>query len=267
MKDYLPLSLLQKPARPPSWGASSWLWAVFIGCFVGSFLLYFKPYGMAGAQAYQTRVSILFFGVISFSVALLYELAATTLISPKLARNWKIWHELLYYHLLMFLVATANGLYVNFLQDLDFNWVNYGRMITQTVTVGFFPIVIYALISRNMRLTAELKKQSEKPPKTTGKSSAKNSFIYAEAIGNYLRRYELRDEVIESTVVRSTLGSLLIELENERIIRCHRSYVVNLERVKKVTGNAQGLKLKLGYELPEVPVSRKMVGEVRRLLD
>ena len=42
-----------------------------------------------------------------------------------------------------------------------------------------------------------------------------------------------------------------------RIVRCHRSYIVNLDRVERVTGNAQGYKLHLLGGQFQVPVARR----------
>ncbi len=50
------------------------------------------------------------------------------------------------------------------------------------------------------------------------------------------------------------------------IVRCHRSYIVNLDRVERVTGNAQGYKLHLLGGQFQVPVARRFNDSlVRRL--
>lgn len=50
------------------------------------------------------------------------------------------------------------------------------------------------------------------------------------------------------------------------IIRCHRSYIVNLDRVERVTGNAQGYKLHLLGGQFEVPVARRFNDTIIRQL-
>lgn len=66
-------------------------------------------------------------------------------------------------------------------------------------------------------------------------------------------------------MLRSSLSRLENQLEGQNIVRCHRSFIVNLDKVEKVTGNAQGYKLHL--ETPElvVPVARKYSEIVEKL--
>jgi DNA-binding LytR/AlgR family response regulator len=63
-------------------------------------------------------------------------------------------------------------------------------------------------------------------------------------------------------LLRSSLSRLEAQIAAKRnfrfhIVRCHRSYVVNLDRVERVTGNAQGYKLHLLGGQFQVPVARR----------
>ncbi|NIT56621.1 MAG: hypothetical protein GWN00_10430 [Aliifodinibius sp.] len=72
---------------------------------------------------------------------------------------------------------------------------------------------------------------------------------------------------IKKTLLRSTLKRLAAQIKFAHIVRCHRSYIVNLMRVYSVSGNANGYKLYLkGY--PEaVPVARGYGKEVMQILE
>jgi DNA-binding LytR/AlgR family response regulator len=50
------------------------------------------------------------------------------------------------------------------------------------------------------------------------------------------------------------------------LIRCHRSYIVNLDQIKNVDGNAQGLVITLKPCSEKVPVSRKYIDELKQRL-
>ena len=43
--------------------------------------------------------------------------------------------------------------------------------------------------------------------------------------------------------------------------RCHRAYIVNLDKIEQVEGNAQGYKLKLQGTEDLIPVSRNLNSE------
>ena len=91
---------------------------------------------------------------------------------------------------------------------------------------------------------------------------------FAEAMQNYVSVSYLSAESLQKEVVRNTLSKLENEWEQTPMVRCHRSYLVNLDAVAEVNGNAQGWKLRLeGVPDFEVPVSRSYIPAVRELLE
>ena len=51
------------------------------------------------------------------------------------------------------------------------------------------------------------------------------------------------------------------------VVQCHRTFLVNTEKIIRASGNAQGFTLQL-KDLPEtIPVSRKYVPQIRKSLD
>ena len=84
-----------------------------------------------------------------------------------------------------------------------------------------------------------------------------SDFLYAEANGNYVNIVYLKEEACEKRTIRSTMKSIEEKTADIHfIVRCHRTYLVNTQRIKMVTGNAQECQLHLeGCKTP-VPVSR-----------
>ncbi|MFN7602955.1 MAG: LytTR family transcriptional regulator DNA-binding domain-containing protein, partial [Bacteroidota bacterium] len=72
---------------------------------------------------------------------------------------------------------------------------------------------------------------------------------------------------LQKRLFRNTLKSVQVSLTNNpEFFRTHKTHLVNLKKVVKVTGNAQGLKLHLA-ELPEpVPVSRNLTAAIKEKL-
>ncbi len=86
-----------------------------------------------------------------------------------------------------------------------------------------------------------------------------DTLLFAKADGNYV---ELFFEGGKNTKVlkRITLKELEEILKPyPNIIRTHRSYLVNLNHVSRVIGNAQGYKLRLNDFDQKIPVSRYMI--------
>jgi DNA-binding LytR/AlgR family response regulator len=83
-----------------------------------------------------------------------------------------------------------------------------------------------------------------------------SEFLYIEAEDNYSAIYYLENNKLKRNLMRSSLKRLLEQIENPLIIQCHRAFIVNLNQVKHIDGNAAGYKLKLKNVNEEIPVSR-----------
>ncbi len=89
-----------------------------------------------------------------------------------------------------------------------------------------------------------------------------NHFLYAKSEGNYVEIYlSTKNNKENKLVKRSTLSNFLSQFSDfPFIIKTHRSYVMNLKKVKEVNGNAQGYKLQLVDSIDSmIPVSRSYI--------
>jgi DNA-binding LytR/AlgR family response regulator len=84
-----------------------------------------------------------------------------------------------------------------------------------------------------------------------------DQLICAKAEGNYVEFYCWQIEHIHKQVKRISLSSLNEQLVDvPYLVKTHRTYLVNLNYLKKITGNAQGYQLTLQHLDFQVPVSR-----------
>ncbi|MEM8901063.1 MAG: LytTR family DNA-binding domain-containing protein [Bacteroidota bacterium] len=278
-KTYSFLQLFSQSYSPPNYGWKGLFTSVLFGAFIGGFLLFFKPFNLNVGP--YSDLNILFFGFITASV-----FAAFQLIFPRLfpaffsEKNWKVYHQIGFYLLILFCIATLNGMYINHVDKLSFNWPNYGWIISRTIALGSFPIAFYVLIDHNRKLNQFVSAAQDLQPLVGGAKKAQSSrtfyiltqlkeetftieeatFLFAEASGNYVYIHEKGGK---KNIRRLTLNSLKDQLPSPTLIRCHRSYLVNLQKVKSVSGNAQGLSLSLKENETTIPVSRKYVSSVR----
>ena len=89
--------------------------------------------------------------------------------------------------------------------------------------------------------------------------------IYVEALDNYVNIvYEQNG--IKKITVRETISNIEQKTNlTEIIYKPHRSYLVNLQYISKVAGDAQGLKVYLKNVDIAIPVSRNKIKEFRSL--
>jgi DNA-binding LytR/AlgR family response regulator len=96
--------------------------------------------------------------------------------------------------------------------------------------------------------------------------SAEDIFFIASA-DNYVKVQYREAGQLKQVMLRSTLKKLEDQLSAyPEFLRCHRMFLVNLNGVKEVSGNAQGLKLHLSGIDEAIPVSRGLTDTVRERL-
>lgn len=80
--------------------------------------------------------------------------------------------------------------------------------------------------------------------------------LYIESADNYSNIVFIENEKIKKQLISSSLKRIESQLNSDLIVRCHRTFIVNLKNVKNVEGNAAGYKLSFGIENCFVAVSR-----------
>jgi TolB-like protein len=86
--------------------------------------------------------------------------------------------------------------------------------------------------------------------------------VCIEAQENYSRLVWLEDGKIREKFLRVTLKNIEHQLKDTRIIRCHRSYLINPDIRFSVLGNSNGYRLKPEYLSENIPVSRSLGKEI-----
>jgi hypothetical protein len=94
-------------------------------------------------------------------------------------------------------------------------------------------------------------------------SLKRSDIIYMQGSDNYVTIwYQARDKV-SKFMLRNTLRVMEDELREESVIRCHRSYLVNIEKVKLIRREKEGLSLELdSTPVCTIPVSRTYMHDV-----
>lgn len=84
-----------------------------------------------------------------------------------------------------------------------------------------------------------------------------NHLFYIESADNYLNIYYLNKEKPMRFILRNSLKNLESMLSEHDMIRCHRSYIVNINKVKILRKEKEGLFLVMDQKgIPDIPVSK-----------
>jgi len=150
-----------------------------------------------------------------------------------------------------------------------------GISIISAILISF--VDYYAQLRKNYYLTLELNKRLRKPKEALNnkteyliiksKDSKKSLRLNAEEIqfvkaaGNYLEIYTIHSKILFRASLKEF--SLLVS-EVDYLIKTHRSYIVNIKKLKIAQGNSNGIRISLENCNEEIPVSRSKVKEIMK---
>ena len=90
-----------------------------------------------------------------------------------------------------------------------------------------------------------------------------NDLLYLQGSDNYVTIYYNHQNKPSKFLLRSTLKKMEEDLTELNIMRCHRSYMINIDKVKLVKKDKEGLILVLDIDPPiEIPVSKTYLNEI-----
>lgn len=253
----------------------------FAVALVVFFILYaFKPTLFFHDNISFTLTDSLLFTGITFSVSFFYTNIITRIFPATFSsKNWTVGKEIGFLFLILISISIINffvGRNV-FYPEQNFEITTLLKVILATFIVGVIPMIVVVAfylyfnqkriaekaitINESIPNKAIVSKTKEYQLKGSGKyeiiTLKLNQLLFIESIGNYCDIYFLENEEPKKVTFRAALISFTEELPVDLILKTHRSYLVNLNKVERVLGNAQGYQLFLrGFDDKTIPVSR-----------
>lgn len=244
--------------------------------FVFGFLMLFRPFGIHQMGNLLLPTALGFAGV-TF-VCMLFLNVVVPKIIPRffVEEKWTVGKELIYSSLNVLLIGFANALY-SIVTGLDEASVKVVLVfMIYTFSMAIFPITLsilykesrarrrYELGSAQLNTAIEAPRVHAKQVITfEGQNAgeklaiAVDEVLFLAAADNYVELHYLKDTAIQKKLFRNTLKVYEEQLSVEpQFWRCHKSYVINLDHVERVSGNAQGYRLHIKQSDLTVPVSR-----------
>lgn len=245
------------------------------GLSVYLFLIIFQPFGTENFQ-HPYKFLLLFPYCIIFGITFLI----TNLMVSRFT-HWNIGAEFLKIVIILFIGSVLSYFYNSlFLSHVKLELGNFFYMFLYSLAVGI-PISIIYVLSRyiylkniyensardiSQHITVPTTELRQNPLKISTQSTEliidENNFLCIQAMENYCIFYFLENNNVKKILIRISLTNALLQIETNFIKKCHRSYIVNLGRVKSLKGNAQGYKLILTEIDFEIPVSRTFISSI-----
>ena len=237
------------------------------------FMLFFLPFGVSNYNPNHEYSSSFLIEMLKFTVLLCLILALNEfLFKPLVANNHGLKTFLLWTLWSFFSASSALFLLYNYLGDWhDFRWKSYGEFLINVSVVLIFPwMAVFFIFSQRQvrqRYQRDLAKISRTPEKEAllefkGQGAkdhlllSASSFLYAQSQDNYLELFYLKETALKSHLLRATLTETVKNLKHPSLMRCHRSYLVNLDQVIAAEHIYKDMQLKLRVSDKSIPVSQ-----------
>lgn len=94
-------------------------------------------------------------------------------------------------------------------------------------------------------------------------SVKREDLVMIESADNYVCIWYINNEQIKKTLIRNTMKRVASQLSKCSVQRCHRSYMINMDRVKVLRRDKEGVFIEFGIEgVPDVPISRTYIDNI-----
>lgn len=93
------------------------------------------------------------------------------------------------------------------------------------------------------------------------------NLLYIEAVGNYVKIYQLSNGQEQTNMLRATSKQIEDELgAYPMIVRCHRAFLVNLGQVEQFVSHSGSMQLIIKHSHNAIPVSRSNMAQVKKAI-
>lgn len=268
------VSILNKPyplVESPWWRFGFWVGAAL---FVDLFLMFFQPFG---TDTFEHSYKYLFLSGYGAIVLLVFGGLDLVLLPLFEEQKWTVAKQIGWLLVETIITVTLCFFYLVWFTQTGIDWIGYFTFVLNSSAIAFFPIIILVLfhyiqqLQKYKRLanniTAQLPEAEEEVQpqelKVLGENNKDtieflpNQLYCIKAASNYTEFYFYKNGKLEKELLRNSLTAVEKQLcLIEQFVRCHRSYLVNLNKVQKVSGNAQGYNLFLKDISEVIPVAR-----------
>ncbi len=248
------------------------LTALGVGVFVGLFLNFFQPFGSYSWQDPAKPYILGGYGVVTFICLMLVNIIIPTFFKRWYAEeSWTVAKEINWTLLVIMLIALGNMIYGRIIFGRTFSLTDTLLWVGITGAIGIMPATVLTMLN----YVQLARKYETKKLHIPGNAIAEEVFVtlvadnekdkltvklsdllFIESADNYSEVVFLKEKKTQKTLLRGSLSRMEEQL-TPPVVRCHRSYVVNLQQVERILGNAQGYKLQLKDWPEPIPVARR----------
>ena len=257
-----------------------------VGCFIAFFLIFFQPFGTDRLKIPNKNLFLSGYGLITF-----LAFSSTFIGLPKLfpaqfvEEKWVLWKQILLTLFALSLTFVGCYLYMNTSLNYRTSFKGFLGFYQLVLPISIFPVVLISLLDyiyhlkQNQNFAQNLNQHIVPKAQSTNELKLKDEngkedlaiqldqLIFIKAANNYVEINYSEEEKIKKYLLRNSIKNIEDQLPYPSIKRCHRSYLINMDKAGRITGNAQGYKIHFPFSAEfVVPVSRSKGKELLAIL-
>lgn len=255
------------------------IFIISFGVFL--FVLFFQPFPLETLDYNNRLLYVAGFGAITFLISVL-TLIGLPLAFPKWLKTsmWESGPPFILSSIMLVLTATAFAFYIRFVGNSYLSLY----ILFKIALVCLIPIIILVILYKNKyqeRMIDLLREQNKAYSSKINEYEQKNeekeielfsssktdslillpySIICIQSADNYIEIYYIENDMPEKKVIRNTLKDIEAQLASyKHIVRCHRTCLVNVHFVDKISRNSMGYYFKISELDKTFSVSKQYV--------
>jgi hypothetical protein len=245
-------------------------------------LVFINAYSPFGADKWYNLTTLEFFTYSSLTIligVLVVVISRIIMYHESKRHSINIWQYLIWIFVEVFSMALTYALFEKlFLKDVRIFSDLLKNSLRNTALVLLLPYSVLWLYFSWRDKKEQIERLAEYPPnsdKTRNMlpfyddkgilkfSIKKENLLFLESAENYVNICYLNKGKVSKYLLRDTLKKIEENFSGTEIIRCHRSYMVNFEKVKVIRKDKDGLKLEFDNpSVTDIPVSKTYVNTV-----
>ncbi len=245
--------------------------------FFSFFMIFFQPFGVNNYDPKESittifALTILSMGAYLASILLINEFLIFPLIFRREIYRWQILIWLIWTNIYS---ASCLFIFYNILGNWhDFRFLSWLEFIGNFTALSVIPltaIYFYSQMKHFQKHTETvIDYNSEGKRIINFPSDSKNelnsfsldSILYLESEDNYVAVHFMHKDHSSKTLIRTTLKKIEDLKPHPALVRCHRSFIINLIHLAKYEGNRQQGFIALQHVSQQIPVSRSYANDI-----
>lgn len=242
-------------------------------------LLVFQPFNTSNFKHPNKTFILAGYGVVVFVVLLAYYLFSLFVLNKSREKRWTVVLEVFDIFLSVVLSILGCYLYAKWVLGFNFSWADMGFFLISAASVALLPVLIYLSfiyfqwkdVVRSTLTTPTNSYETERTITLTGNNkgdsiqTSLDHILYLKAQDNYVILHLEQADKVQRHIIRSTLTQMLLQLDSERFMKVHRSYVVNTQKITAFTGNKSKASLQINGIESVIPVARSSYDSVKEI--